>query len=298
MRRVFYDITDTSISLLGDRIDYMHCNSVERDLDGNLLISSRDLDEVSKINWDTGEVMWRLGGKRNEFAFVNAAGAEHIHFVKQHDARRVPNGNITVFDNRMGASTYSRAVEYEVDEVNKIATLVWEYRHSPDLFGHVMGNVQRQDDGTTIIGWGAARTTLSEINSEGNLVFELALPQSMQSYRAFKYPWTGRPDGPPYVIVRRDPPTVTLTYSWNGATGVAAYRIYGDTSEVPTTLLTVQDKTGYENSTVITDPASSEFNFRVVPIDEMGKPMIDDPGWEHPIPSLPLLCTTGSGIWR
>ena len=42
--------------------------------DGNLLLSCRHLDEVIKINKNTGNIMWRLGGeasKNNEFTFLN-----------------------------------------------------------------------------------------------------------------------------------------------------------------------------------------------------------------------------------
>jgi len=74
--------------------DYCHGNSIEEDTDGNLLLSFRNLNAVYKIDRQTGEVLWILGGKSSSFVFDNDPG-----FSGQHDVRRLPNGNISLFDN-------------------------------------------------------------------------------------------------------------------------------------------------------------------------------------------------------
>ena len=62
--------TDTNfVDLTGFFIDYMHINALDIDTDGNLLISSRHLNEVTKIDVITGNIIWRLGGNKNEFTF-------------------------------------------------------------------------------------------------------------------------------------------------------------------------------------------------------------------------------------
>ena len=77
------DITETTTEdLTSPRIDYVHGNSLELDYDGNILISARNLDQVLKVNRQTGDVMWRLGGKKNEFAM----GPGSQFFLRQHDA--------------------------------------------------------------------------------------------------------------------------------------------------------------------------------------------------------------------
>src|SRR5690606_33427409 len=112
----------------GDYIDYAHGNAVELDSDGNILISSRHMNEITKIDRTTGEIIWRWGGKNNEFTFVN----DTLAFSFQHDIRRLPNGNVTLFDNgNHHKPPRSRAVEYELDEVNKTATVVWQYPEEP-----------------------------------------------------------------------------------------------------------------------------------------------------------------------
>ena len=58
-------------SLLTDpQIDPVHGNGLAVANDGNLLLSSRNQSEVTKINLQTGEVMWRFGGKANQFKII------------------------------------------------------------------------------------------------------------------------------------------------------------------------------------------------------------------------------------
>jgi hypothetical protein len=87
-------ITSTYESLTGSIADVYHGNAIERDTDGNLLLSNRHTAQIVKIDRSTGNVMWKLGGKENEFTFVNDTG-----FSYQHDIRRLENGHITLFDN-------------------------------------------------------------------------------------------------------------------------------------------------------------------------------------------------------
>ena len=123
-------VTDSDQDLTAASIDYTHCNALEADADGNLLLSSRHLDEITKINRQTGAIMWRMGGKENQFTFAIAPGVSGpAQFYKQHDVRRLPNGHITVFDDHNDHQPQvSRALEYAVDENARAATLVWAYR--------------------------------------------------------------------------------------------------------------------------------------------------------------------------
>lgn len=178
-------ITDaTHEDLTAYQIDYVHGNSIEVDRDGNILISSRHLDEITKINTQTGDIIWRLGGKNNQFDFVN----DTAKFSHQHSARVLQNGNIFLFDNgNFHTPHYSRAVEYQLYETEGKVNKVWEYRNTPDKYSFAMGNVQRLPSGNTIIGWGSNVTTLSEVNSNKNLVYTLSLPAGQWSYRAFRF---------------------------------------------------------------------------------------------------------------
>jgi len=187
------DLASPDIALTDSVIDYVHGNAIELDHDGNLLISSRHMNEITKIDRQTGEIIWRLGlhAVNNQFTFVNDSRG----FSHQHDIRRLPNGHITLFDNGNFLSPqYSRAVEYDLDEVNKVATLVWEYRDTPDIYGGFMGNVQRHADGTTTIGWGGNFTNpkLTDVHADGSKALEMGIEDNIHtwwSYRTFRFPW-------------------------------------------------------------------------------------------------------------
>ncbi len=172
-------------------LDYIHGNAIELDYDGNILISSRHLDEITKINRETGSIIWRLGGPGNQFTFLNDPDNG---FTYQHGIRRLPNGNIILFDNgNFHTPPHSRAAEYSLDETNMTATLAWQYRNTPDLFGFAMGFAQRLDNGNTFISWGSANPSLTEVTPAGEVALEMSLPQGVYSYRAFKFGWDGKP---------------------------------------------------------------------------------------------------------
>jgi hypothetical protein len=171
-----------------NKIDYAHANSIDMTTDGNLLLSCRHLDAVVKINSQTGDIIWRLGGKKSDFVFPNdpLGGPSH-----QHCARMLANGNVTMFDNgNLHNPPVSRAIEYQLDETSapKTATLVWQFMNNPPLFSVATGSAQRLANGNTFIGWGQiSNPAATEVAPDGTKVLEMALPSGMFSYRAFKF---------------------------------------------------------------------------------------------------------------
>ena len=119
-------------NLTAQDVDYVHMNAIDVDTDGNLLLSSRHLSEITKINRQTGNIIWRLGGVHNQFTLTN----DTLGFSYQHAVRRIANGHITLFDNgNFHTPPFSRALEFQVDENAMTATLAWQYRNTPDIFG-------------------------------------------------------------------------------------------------------------------------------------------------------------------
>jgi hypothetical protein len=182
-----FQITDaTHEDLTAATIDDVHANAIDVDKDGNLLLSSRHLDEITKINRQTGDIIWRWGGKNNQFTFTN----DTIGFSHQHSIRRSPTGGLMMFDDgNFHNPRFSRAVEYSMDEQAKTVTQIWQFRHAPDVFAAAMGSVQRLSDGNTLIGWGTTSPAVTEVRPDGGVAFELQLPDSVVSYRAFRFPW-------------------------------------------------------------------------------------------------------------
>lgn len=252
-------------------IDYVHGNSLDLDRDGNIVLSSRNLHEVTKIDRQTGEIIWRLGGRANMFAHFNDPLFGH-----QHDARVQPNGNITVFDN-LGRPGPSRGVEYAINERMRTVTRVWEYAHNPPVFGAFMGNAQRLPNGNTLLSWGApsreeefAYVSITEVTPEGEVAFELTFDPPFVSYRAFRFPWQGFPNDPPDLAFRAEGETLTLGYSWNGATEVAGYKVFGGSTSPPDRLLEEKERTGFETQSVLTGLPPEVCYFQVVPVDAAG----------------------------
>ncbi|UCH64795.1 MAG: aryl-sulfate sulfotransferase [Ignavibacterium sp.] len=186
-----FDVTE-DIGLDWRWIDYVHGNAIELDSDGNLLVSCRHMDEITKIDRQTGDIIWRLGGKKaknNDFIFTN----DEITFSHQHDIRRLSNGNITMFDNgNLHSPSFSRPIEYQLDEQNYTANLVWDFSYDPVVYSRAMGNTQRLHNNSSIIGWGIRSGDLraiTEVNDDGTVALELSLQDNMLSYRAFRFDW-------------------------------------------------------------------------------------------------------------
>ncbi|MGA2667611.1 MAG: aryl-sulfate sulfotransferase [Ignavibacteria bacterium] len=180
-----FQITDaTHENMTAHSIDYVHGNALEFDNDGNIILSSRHMDEITKIDHQTGQILWRMGGKNNQFTFIN----DPIGYSHQHAIRILDNGHFTMFDNgNYHNPPFSRALEYVVDEHTKTVSLVWQFRHNPDIYGGAMGYVQRFSNGNTLIGWGYADPSVTEVRPDGSVVYELSLALSTFSYRAFRY---------------------------------------------------------------------------------------------------------------
>ena len=178
--------------------DYAHINSVAMDTDGMIIASFRHMDEVTKINPKNGHIIWRWGGKHNYFTFIG----DTLQFSHQHDVQRIPNGNITMWDNGNyhksvwgdGSShdtAFSRAIEYELDESGPLtARAVWEFRDLP--FSSAAGNVQRLANGNTFIGFGFLNApNAMEVTPNGEKVFQLSLALGTFNYRSFRFEFPG-----------------------------------------------------------------------------------------------------------
>lgn len=179
-----FDFLDTDTSRLNDPqlVDWSHCNAVERDTDGNVLLSLRHFNQVVKIDRQADTVLWRLGGVRNEFSFVDDPG-----FFLQHDVRRSPTGSITLFDNSKADAHAARGVEYLLDEQAMTATPLWSRAHDATSYSRAMGSMQRLEDGRSLIGWGALtpeNAMFTMYNEAGDPMGELYFPDGYVTYRA------------------------------------------------------------------------------------------------------------------
>src|SRR5215216_3173507 len=226
--------------------DYFHINSIDVYDEDHLLISARRTCAVYKVDRKTGEVVWRLGGKNSDFKM--GAG---VRTTLQHDARRHPDGTITIFDNGdVNRVDQSRAIMIEVDEDKMIASLVREYTHPDRLLSDTQGNVQVLPNGNVFVGWGSA-PFFYEFNHHGKLLFHAAFPTEDETYRAFRFQWYGQPTDDPAVAAESGPEDrVTIYASWNGATEVTTWQVLAGSAPDQLKPIASAPRQGFE--TVIT----------------------------------------------
>ncbi len=228
--------------------DAYHINSVDVSRDGSFLVDSRNTWAVYDVDPHSGEVRWQLGGKNSTFKLGPGAAT-----AWQHDAREQPDGTITFFDNGASPRVHpaSRAIEVALDPAARTATLVRSYSHPTPLVAPSQGNVQALADGDWMIGWGQAGY-LSEVEPSGRLLFDAHLPSGWESYRTYALPWSAQPTQPPSLALRRASHGALVAYaSWNGATGVAAWRVLSGTSAAALAPLVSAPRSGFETTVAL-----------------------------------------------
>ena len=250
---------EQSYSPVGADWDFFHINSVDVDGDGNLLVSSRSMHTIYKLD-RAGRILWRLGGKACDFSMGAGSG-----FAWQHDARRQPDGTLTVFDNGAtpAVEKLSRGLILDLDEDAMTATLLRQYTHPGTLAGS-QGSVQLLGNGNVFVGWGEV-PRVSEFHHSGRMVFDAVLGKDYQSYRAFRLPWSGRPAEAPAIAVGADGGAPTVYASWNGATGVHAWQLLAGNDSAGLTPVSSTPSRGFE-SALPAPPVGSQVAVRALDV--------------------------------
>lgn len=175
-------------------VDYLHWNAFDIDSQGGLLMSFRNISTIARLNPIDWSVDWKLGGSGNDFQIDDP---EWGGFLNQHDVNDIGGNRILLFDNSTSNGNqpgYSRVVEYEVDTVAMTATRGWSYSHPDEIYAPAQGSVERLENGNTLIAWGNAHagqdvgTLVTEVNNQGEIVWEIQLGAYFTVYRARKIP--------------------------------------------------------------------------------------------------------------
>lgn len=217
-------------------------------------MSMRHTHSILLIDGETGDIIWTLGGKRNDFveldpALVTSEGSAQADAVPpvlsmgwQHHARFVPGTNeteLTLFDNHGGTTSYdgtcratgscSRGLRIAIDTTSSPHTvrLLQQHLHPAGLRSKNQGSTQPLPDGNTFIGWGH-NPAFTEHLPTGEAILDVQFapwssddPLPLDNYRAYKMDWAATPWWPPAVAVRETlQGDLDVFASWNGATGV------------------------------------------------------------------------------
>ena len=181
----------------GSPFDFFHVNSIQEPPDGDLLISARNTWAVYRVDRATGAIEWQLGGKNGSFTM--GAGTQ---FEWQHDARVQADGSLTLFNDAAAPKeeNESRAMRLQLDLGAMSASLMSAYVRTPSVLAGSQGSMQLLPNGNVFVGWGD-QPNFSEFTRDGKLIFDAAFPGPIQSYRAYRYVWTGRPADPPSIAI-------------------------------------------------------------------------------------------------
>ena len=175
-----FAVGDADLSVLsGPIVNWTHGNALDIVDDGNVVVSFRNLGEITKIDVVTGEVLWRMGGHRNQFTFTGTAMPP---FLGQHSARIPVAGQLLLLDN-VGDPTESRAERYEINEHDRTARLVAPLSGTPKAFTMIGGSVQALPRDRTLVSFGTAGQ-VQEYDRDGVVVWRMTTSSLGYVFRA------------------------------------------------------------------------------------------------------------------
>jgi hypothetical protein len=174
-----FAITDLAFAdRTGESVNFTHGNGVTIDTDGNLLLSFRSLNEITKVDVRTGAVLWRFGGLRNQFTLVNDSRGP---FQWQHGLRVVAPGQIQILDNRFSAP--SRFVLYLLNPQAMTALAIVEFVDGPQTWANVGGSTDAIANGHAVVSFGRAGRVV-EVDESGNRAWEVTGTDGVYIFRA------------------------------------------------------------------------------------------------------------------
>lgn len=251
--------------------DYFHINSIDKNADGDYLISARHVSAVYKISGADGSILWRLNGAKSDF-YLDGFG-----FSFQHDARWISDNEdetvISLFNNGGNGAPgdggffgynqthpHSDGKIIHIDHKTKVAKVLQKI-NPPFIDGHAhyaksQGNFQTLPNGGIVMGWGNdpffTEYAPGETEDREIVFYGYMALRNMMNYRAHKFDgWVGQPLTKPalwtYSKDGTDKEGMALYVSWNGATEVQEWAFHGaaDKKGPYQTLATVK-KNGFE----------------------------------------------------
>ena len=195
---------------------------------------------------------------------IRRSGKRLFHSITRHIL--LSHAHVTVcsiFDNAATdfavSESQARGLLINLDMSNMSTSLAVEalpYQHVPS---GSQGNMDLQPDGNWLIGWGE-EAYFSEHDSTGNLLWAVQFGiNSTQGYRVHRSNWTAYPTTNPNMSVSTNSSTndYDVYVSWNGATEVKLWNVYGASATDGTGLSFLQsaNKSGFE--TYISIPQSA-----------------------------------------
>lgn len=153
--------------------DWSHANAVIADKrDGSLIVSLRHQDSLVKLDRSSGKLLWILAPPDNwdqqrfgQYLLKPIDQDDYFFPFHQHAPELMPNGNLLVYDNgnyrtspfqgkkKPKKMTFSRAVEYAIDEESMTVRKVWEYGRTQDTvyYSGALGDANYLDEKKNVL---------------------------------------------------------------------------------------------------------------------------------------------------
>jgi hypothetical protein len=129
--------------------DWTHCNALFVDeTRGSAWLGSRNFGAILELDLTTGEVLTQVGGPHTTLEPTD----DQARTLQQHRFDVIDENTLLVHDNSF-AQFGSRAVELKLDRSAGTVEAVAELRHDPDVWVYALGDVDRADDGSTLVTW-------------------------------------------------------------------------------------------------------------------------------------------------
>jgi Arylsulfotransferase (ASST) len=226
--------------------DYVHVNSVDPGSAGDVLLSSRNTWALYDVDLRSGAVRWRLGGDHSSFKL-----GPGTHTYWQHDAEWQPGGLISVFDNGSDPpkEKQSRGLLLDPDLATHTVTLVKQFVNpTKTLLASSQGNVLSLPGEDWLMGYGGL-PNFTEYDSSGHVLLDGTLGKSVQSFRTYLSPWSGRPTTTPSVVAAAGGAgSIAVSVSWNGASEVASWRVLAGATPAALAPVASAAKAGFQTT--------------------------------------------------
>jgi len=283
--------------------DLLHSNAIVEAHNGHILLSMRKMSQIAKIDRDSGEVLWRLGGKGGNFRILNDTRG---YFIGQHDVRDLgkPEGKqqISIFDNGVIAADGkarrgSRGAEYDLhfDSHGRPLNARLVNSYDTGILAYAKGSYRRMPNGNGVycLGVGVkqprvwtANPFYIEKDSSGRELVRMewdlhVYRHFLEIYRAIKAPWIGTPAWPPTALLddNNKAKTLRLHFSWNGATRLQRWRIVtGDSAKEPLTFVYAEvEKRQFKHWVNIQEGMEKCRYFQAIALDDEGEELSRSP---------------------
>jgi Arylsulfotransferase (ASST) len=243
--------------------DHFHMNAVDKDEHGDYYVSGRHTSTLYKVSGRNGSILWQVGVDRPDFKISSEVQGFHGGFAFQHHLRYHPDYPGADVDNRIVAlslydnannrydyttrtAEYSSGKLYLVNERNHSAILKEAYplyRDHKHQLSTNQGSFQLLPNGNRILGGGNIQEIIEWQPGNPEPVFRAhwgdweledgSNGHKVNSYRSMRFEWHGHPSGKPAVFAFAPEcgANVTVYASWNGATEIDTWIIWGGAAE-------------------------------------------------------------------